>query len=261
MLCDTHAHLNDVRFEEDFDEVISRARVDSNIGFILNISLNRKTIVSSIDLAEKHDFIYAAIGWHPCDAENMTDKDLEDLLIFANHPKVVAIGEIGLDYYHNNTFIEKQKDIFCQQIDIAKQVDLPIIIHARDSYDDVMHILDQEHACDVGGVMHCFGGDLEVMKSALDMNFMIGLGGIVTFKNAVLCKEVAAMVPMDKLLLETDCPYLAPHPFRGKRNEPSYVRLVAESVAQLRGISVEEVISQTTANAMKLFKISGVCHG
>ncbi len=254
MLFDSHAHLNDERFEEDRDEVIRRAQ-EQGVSRILNIGFNRETIETTLSLAEQYDFIYAAVGWHPHDAATMTDEDLKWIRSLTEHPKVVALGEMGLDYYRNHSPREVQDAVFRRQIRLAREVGMPIVIHNREADRDVLRVLREEGAEEVGGVMHCFGGDWAMVQACLEMNFLIGLGGPVTFKNARLPKEIAAQVPLDRLLIETDAPYLAPHPHRGKRNESGYVRLVAEKIAELRGISFEEVARQTAANACRLFRI------
>jgi TatD DNase family protein len=254
MLFDSHAHLNDEQFDADRDEVIRRA-LDQGVSRILNIGFNRETIRTTLSLAERYDFIYAAVGWHPHDAAAMTDDDLKWIRSLVDHPKVVALGEMGLDYYRNHSPREVQEEVFRRQIRLARETGLPIVIHNREADSDVLRILREEGAGEVGGVMHCFGGDWPMAQQCLEMNFFIGLGGPVTFKNARLPKEIAVKVPLDRLLIETDAPYLAPHPHRGKRNESSYVRLVAEAIAELRGISCEEVARQTAANACRLFRI------
>ena len=173
------------------------------------------------NLVETYDFIYASVGWHPVDAIDMTEEDLEWIEEYAAHPKVVALGEMGLDYHWDKSPKEIQKEVFRKQIRLAKKVKLPIIIHNRDATADIIEILKEEKAEEVGGIMHCFSGSVEIAKECIDMNFYISLGGPVTFKNAKKPKEVAEEIPLDKLLIETDCPYLTPHPYRGKRNEPS----------------------------------------
>jgi len=254
MLFETHTHLNDEQFDADREEVIKRAE-DAGISYILNIGYNRKTIPSSIQLAETYPFFYTSVGWHPQDAISCTEKDIVWLRSLTSHDKVVAIGEIGLDYYWDTSPKEIQHDVFRQQIQLAKEVKLPIIIHNRDADDDVIRILKEEHAEDVGGVMHCFSSDVAFMQECISLNFSIGIGGPVTFKNRPVLKEVAKEVPLDRLLLETDSPYLAPHPYRGKRNETAYVRLIAEEIAKLREMGLEELAEVTTKNAKKLFQI------
>lgn len=254
MLFDTHAHLNATQFNEDVEQVIERARAEG-VSHIVVVGFDRPTIQRAMELADQYSFIYAAVGWHPVDAIHMTDEDLIMIERLAAHPKVVALGEMGLDYYWDQSPKEVQKEVFRKQIRLAKKVKLPIIIHNRDATADIVHILQEEQAAEVGGVMHCFTGSVEVAHQCIDMNFYISFGGPVTFKNAKKPKEVAKEIPLDRLLIETDCPYLTPHPFRGKRNEPSYVKYVAEAIAELKGLSFEEVAQKTSDNAKRLFGI------
>ncbi|MCA1322057.1 TatD family hydrolase [Bacillus tianshenii] len=255
MLFDTHVHLNADQYEEDLQEVIDRARNEEVMNMVV-VGFDRKTIQKAMELVEEYDFIYAAVGWHPVDAIDMTEEDLLWIEELASHEKVVAIGEMGLDYHWDKSPKDIQKEVFRKQIQLAKRVKLPIVIHNRDATADVVQILKEEDAKEVGGIMHCFTGSLEVAKECMEMNFYISFGGPVTFKNAKKPKEVVKEIPLDMLLIETDCPYLTPHPYRGKRNEPGYVRFVAEEIAALRGMSVEEVAEKTTANAKKLFGIN-----
>ncbi|MEC2076582.1 TatD family hydrolase [Metabacillus fastidiosus] len=254
MLFDTHAHLNALQYENDVEEVIQRA-LDEGVSEIVVVGFDRETIERAMELIEEYDFIYAAIGWHPVDAIDMTDKDLQWIRELSEHPKVVAIGEMGLDYYWDKSPKDIQKEVFRKQIALAKEVKLPIIIHNRDATADVVAILEEEGASEVGGIMHCFTGSLEVAKQCMDMNFYISFGGPVTFKNAKKPKEVVQEIPLDRLLIETDCPYLTPHPFRGKRNEPGYVKYVAEEIAKLRNLSYEEIAKKTSDNGKKIFGI------
>ncbi|PEY31166.1 hydrolase TatD [Bacillus cereus] len=254
MLFDTHSHLNAEQFKEDLQEVIVRMK-EAGVSYTVVVGFDEVTIKKAMELAETYDFIYAAVGWHPVDAIDMTEEHLMWLEELAAHPKVVALGEMGLDYHWDKSPEEVQKEVFRKQIQLAKKVKLPIIIHNRDATQDIVDILAEENAAEVGGIMHCFSGSVEVAKQCIGMNFLISLGGPVTFKNAKKPKEVAMEIPMEKLLIETDCPYLTPHPFRGKRNEPSYVKLVAEEIASLKGISYEEVAKITTENAKGLFGI------
>jgi TatD DNase family protein len=254
MLFDTHTHLNDQAFEEDREQVIRRAQ-EEGVTLLVNVGFNRETIPQTMKLAEQYDFIYAAVGWHPHDAAEMKEEDLSWIEELSAHSKVVAIGEMGLDYYWDNSPRDVQKDVFRKQIALAKKVKKPIIIHDRDAHRDVVDILREEGADEVGGIMHCFGGSYDIAKECLDLNFYISFGGPLTFKNAKQPKEVAKQVPLDRLLIETDSPYLTPHPFRGKRNESSYVKYVAESLAELKGISYEEICRITMENGKRLFKI------
>nr|WP_263323951.1 TatD family hydrolase [Neobacillus sp. Marseille-Q6967] len=254
MLFDTHVHLNADQFAEDLEEVISRAQHEG-VSNMVCVGFDRPTIEKAMELAERYDFIYACVGWHPVDAIDMTEEDLIWIEELASHPKVVAIGEMGLDYHWDKSPKEIQKEVFRKQIRLAKKVKLPIVIHNREATADIIEILKEEDAGEVGGIMHCFSGSAEVAKECLKMNFYISLGGPVTFKNAKKPKEVAEAIPIEKLLIETDCPYLSPHPYRGKRNEPGYVKLVAEQIAAIKGLSYEEVATITTQNAKKIFDI------
>ncbi|CAM3968058.1 TatD family hydrolase [Mesobacillus zeae] len=254
MLFDTHVHLNAEQFQEDLPDVIERARSEG-VEYMVVVGFDRPTIERAIELCEEHDFIYASVGWHPVDAIDMTDADLDWIKELSSHPKVVALGEMGLDYYWDKSPKEVQKEVFRKQIRLAKEVQLPIVIHNREATSDIMEILKEENASEVGGIMHCFSGSPETAEQCLDMNFYISLGGPVTFKNAKKPKEVAEAVPLDRLLIETDCPYLAPHPYRGKRNEPAYVKLVASQIAELKGATFEEIAEATTRNAKKVFGI------
>ncbi|HEY4554004.1 MAG TPA: TatD family hydrolase [Bacillaceae bacterium] len=254
MLFDTHVHLNDAQFEEDLEEVIRRAQ-SAGVKNMTVVGFDRKTIERALELVEEYDFLYASVGWHPVDAIDMKEEDLVWIEELAAHPKVVALGEMGLDYHWDKSPKDIQQEVFRKQIRLAKKLKMPIIIHNRDAAQDIVNILREEEASEVGGIMHCFSGSVEIAKECMEMNFYISLGGPVTFKNAKKPKEVAQEVPMDRLLIETDCPYLAPHPNRGKRNEPAYVRLVAEQIAELKGISLEELAEATTRNAKKVFGI------
>lgn len=253
-LFDTHAHLDASQFDDDREQMIARAK-EAGVELIVNIGFDRQTIPTTIALAEQYDFIYAAVGWHPVESVHMKDGDLAWIESLCAHPKVVAIGEIGLDYHWDTSPKHVQHEVFRQQITLAKKLNKPIIIHNRDAHADVVRILQEEGAAEVGGIMHCFSGSWETAKQCLDMNFYISFGGPVTFKNARVPKEVLKRVPLDRLLIETDCPYLAPHPYRGKRNESAYVSLVAEAAAQIKEISLEQLAEITLENGKKCFRI------
>ncbi|MCA0985646.1 TatD family hydrolase [Halobacillus yeomjeoni] len=254
MLFDTHVHLNADQFEDDLEETIERAR-EEGVQYMTVVGFDRKTIPKAMEIAENNENIYAAVGWHPVDAIDMTEEDLAWIEELSSHPKVVAIGEMGLDYHWDKSPADVQKEVFRKQIALAKKVKMPIIIHNREATEDIVEILKEENASEVGGIMHCYSGPVETAKECIDMNFMISLGGPVTFKNAKLPKEVAKAIDLKHMLVETDCPFLAPHPNRGKRNEPAYVKLVAEQIAELKGISLQEVEETTTKNALEFFKI------
>lgn len=255
MLFDTHVHLNADQFMDDRDEVIERAK-EAGVTEMVVVGFDRKTIPLAIEIAEEYPFIYAAVGWHPVDAIDMTDEDLAWIEELASHEKVVALGEMGLDYHWDKSPHDVQQEVFRKQIRLAKKLKMPIIIHNREATEDIIMILKEEDAAEVGGIMHCFNDQASYAHECLDLNFHISLGGPVTFKNATDPKIVAEQVPLDKLLIETDCPFLAPHPNRGKRNEPAYVKLVAEKIAEIKEMSLEEIGEATRTNAKRLFGIS-----
>ncbi|MEQ6357410.1 TatD family hydrolase [Lysinibacillus sp. M3] len=254
MFIDTHVHLNADQYEEDLQEVIDRA-LEAKVETMVVVGFDRKTIEKTMQLVEQYDFVYGVIGWHPVDAIDCRQEDLDWIEELAAHPKIVGIGETGLDYYWDKSPKDVQQALFRKQIHLAQKLNLPIIIHNRDATRDVVQILREENAASVGGVMHCFSGSVETAHECIAMNFMISLGGPVTFKNARMPKEVATEIPVEHLMIETDAPYLAPHPYRGKRNEPAFVPLVAEEIARLKGLTIEEIAQVTTTNAKKFFKI------
>ncbi|MUG48228.1 TatD family hydrolase [Paenibacillus woosongensis] len=254
MLVDTHTHLDAEQFDGDREETISRA-VEQGVTRMINIGFNRETIPTTMKLAESYDFIYAAIGWHPQDAITMKEEDLDWIAELCRHEKVVAIGEIGLDYYWDTSPKDVQHAVFRKQIGLARELGMPIVIHNRDAHEDTVRILREEKAHEVGGVMHSFSGSWETAKLCLNMGFHLSFGGPITFKNAKQPKEVLKQTPLDRLLIETDSPYLTPHPYRGKRNESAYVQLVAEAAAELKGLSFQEIAEITTRNALERFSI------
>ena len=254
-LFDTHAHLDFPDFKEDLDEVVARSR-DNGVCWILNVGTDIESSSRSVQIARDYERVYATVGVHPHDAKTMADNSLRALKLLAAEQKVVAVGEIGLDYYRDHSPREKQKEVFRLQISLARELKRPIVVHDREAHDDVYAIIKEERAAEVGGVMHCFPGDWEMAKKFINEDFYVSIGGPVTFKNASLLQDVAKKVPQDRLLLETDCPFLTPEPKRGRRNEPAYLRYTAEFVSELRGIPVEELAYWTTNNAMQLFKIS-----
>ena len=251
---DTHVHLNADQYDEDLQEVIHRA-LEANVEKMVVIGFDRKTIERAMKLADEYEFIYAVIGWHPVDAIDCTDEDLKWIEQLAAHPKVVGIGETGLDYYWDKSPKDVQEYWFRKQIQLAQKLNLPIIIHNRDATGDVVRILREENAASVGGIMHCYGGSVETARECIAMNFMISLGGPVTFKNARQPKEVAKEIPLEYLLIETDAPYLAPHPYRGKRNESAFVVQVMKTLATAYGVSEEEVAKVTNQNVERVFGV------
>lgn len=254
MLFDSHAHLDDEKFSHDRYEIINKAR-ESGVSYILNASSDLVSAKNSISLAEDFEFIYAAVGIHPHCAGEMEDSTLDIIRDLAGHKKVVAIGEIGLDYYYDTAPRDIQKYWFARQLDLARELELPVIVHDRDAHEDILDIIKSQNSREVGGVFHCFSGSVEMAKEVLDNNFYISVGGVVTFKNAKKIIDVVKYTPMDRLLIETDCPYLTPEPFRGKRNDSGYVRLVAEKIASIKGLSFESVASITLNNARQLLSI------
>ena len=253
MAIDTHAHIFDAQFDEDRIDVINRL-IEAKIKKAVVVGFSKETNVLALNLAKEHAFLYPTAGLHPSEANEITESDILDLEKFINDNKVYAIGECGLDYYWVNDNKEKQKWLFTEQIKLAIKYDLPLIIHCRDAVGDVYEIL-KEYKGKLRFVMHCYSGSSEMAVEFVKLGGMISLGGPVTFKNAKAPKEVAKIVPLDKLLIETDCPYLAPHPNRGKRNEPSYVRLVLNEIATLREISADELEEVLDQNSIKFFKL------
>lgn len=254
MFIDSHCHINCLKGAEDpatVTEYLQTAEQQS-VNKFLCVSIDWETYPEVLKIAEEHDNVYASVGVHPNHNEGH-EPSVDDLLEKARHPKIVAIGETGLDYFRTEGDVEWQRERFRTHISAAKACQKPLIIHTREAQEDTIRILQEENAAQAGGVMHCFTETWEMAQAAMEMNFYISFSGIVTFKTALELKEVAKKVPMDRMLIETDSPYLAPMPHRGKQNQPAYVALVAQYIAQLRGISVEEVAEQTSANFHRLF--------
>jgi TatD DNase family protein len=254
MLIDTHAHLQDRKLYGDIDNVLQRAK-EAGVEKIVCVGYDLSSSQEALQLAQKYKQIYAAVGVHPHDAQTLTPEVLEKLRILAKDPRVVAIGEIGLDYYRDLSPRDKQKEAFIQQIRMAHAIGKPIIIHDRDANQDVMEIIKREKAGKNQGVMHCYSGSLPLALESIKEGFYISFAGPLTYKNARKAQEVAAKIPMDRLLVETDCPYLTPEPLRGKVNEPAHVRYVAEKMAQLRNQHLDELAYITGRNARKVYRI------
>lgn len=254
MFIDSHAHLDDDRFNEDRDSIIEAIR-KNDIDIVVNIGADLSSSIRSIKLSEEYDFIYAVVGVHPHDAKTMDDNTINLIKTFAAKEKVVAIGEIGLDYYYDNSPRDIQKKRFIEQIELAKDLDMPIVVHTRDAAGDTMEIIKNAQDGRLRGVMHCYSGSVEQAFEYIDLGFYISLGGPVTFKNSRVSKEVAKAIPLDKMMIETDSPYLTPEPYRGKRNNPMYVKYVAEKIAELREVSIEEIGRVTSENTKRLFNI------
>ncbi len=251
-LYDTHAHLDDEMFDNDRAEVIEKIK-NSGVGLVNNIGASMESSYASIELAEKYDFIRAVVGVHPSEVYDMTEEDIEALRKMAAHKSVVAIGEIGLDYHYDDTDPVLQKKWFRRQLDLAKELDMPVVIHDRDSKGECIEILQEKEICK--GVVHCFSGSAETAKIILNMGLHISFTGVLTFKNAKRAVEALKVIPMDRIFIETDCPYMAPEPHRGTRNDSSLVCHIAEKIAGIKNLSYEEVVDITTKNAVKFFGI------
>ncbi|GEO26361.1 hydrolase TatD [Alicyclobacillus acidoterrestris] len=252
-LFDTHCHLMDDQFADDLAAVLERAH-SAGVSYVVVPAVDVQSARRAIAIAEQHEGVYAAVGIHPEAAKDVPASDFDEVERLALHEKVVAIGEIGLDYYWDAAPRPEQAAVLRRQIEIAKRVKQPVIIHNRESTQDIVQLLQDSGVDEVGGVMHCFNETLDVAKACMALGFYISFGGPVTFKKAEDVRQVAAQIPDDRLLVETDSPYLSPHPFRGKRNEPARVRLVAEQVAQVRGVGVDTIAALTTKNALALFR-------
>ena len=254
MLFDTHAHFDDAKFDADRDAVIQSLK-EYGVGYVTNIGADMASSQAAVSLAEKYDFIYAAVGVHPSETEQLSEKNMEVLRDLAlAHDQVRAIGEIGLDYHFAPYDAEKQQYWFRRQIQLAKELKLPIVVHDRDSKGDGIKILKEEKVSH--GVMHCFSGSAEIARELVKMGFMISFTGVLTFKNARRAAEACAAVPMDRLMIETDCPYMAPEPFRGRRCEPCMVPQMAKKIAEIKGVDAERVAEATRRNAYELFRLA-----
>lgn len=254
MLIDSHAHLDDPKFNKDRDRLIKSLK-QNDVSLVINVGADVSSSIKSVKLADEYENVYAAVGVHPHSAKEMDDSTIDVLKAFAKRDKVVAIGEIGLDFHYDNSPRDIQRKWFIEQIKLAKALNMPIIVHSRDADQETFDILKEEADERLRGVLHCYSGSAEMAKDYIDLGFYISLAGPVTFKNARKPKEVAKVVPMDKLLIETDSPYLTPEPHRGKRNEPLYVRHVASMIAELRGMDFEDVGRITSENTKRLFNI------
>ncbi|GMQ61275.1 TatD family hydrolase [Vallitalea maricola] len=254
MIFESHAHYDDEKFDIDRDDLLERLP-NEGVEYIINVAANIDSAYKCVELAKKYDYIYAAVGVHPDDVENMKKEDLKTIKELSAYDKVVAVGEIGLDYYYENSSKELQKFWFREQIETAKELQLPIIVHSRDAAIDTMDIIKSTDAKQIGGVIHCYSGSSELAREYVKMGFYIGVGGVVTFKNANKLKEVVKEISIDNILIETDSPYLAPVPNRGKRNDSSNLKYVIQQIAELKNMSYEEVLKSTYENAKKLFRI------
>jgi len=255
MFIDTHAHITFPEFESDLPAVIQRAK-QANLEAIINIALDDKSIERSLKLSEQYpNYIYTAVGVHPHEAKDWSQKDAEKIRKLAQEKKIIAVGEMGLDYYYEHSSKEQQKKAFRESLRLAQELNLPAIIHIRDAAKEAMMIIHEENQGNLKGVLHCFGGDMNLAKEALDIGLLISFTGIATFPKATNVKEAVKQIPLDSIMIETDCPFLAPVPYRGQRNEPAYVVRVAETIAEIKGLTTEEAALQTTKTAKEFFQM------
>ena len=259
MLIDSHVHLDDPRYDPDRTEMFTRAQ-DAGVEAFITIGCDLVSSRAAVKLADRHPNVYATVGVHPHEVKHIEDAWYQELKDLAQHPKVVGYGEIGLDFHYDHSPRDVQRERFREQIRLAQELQLPIVIHTREAQDDTITILREEHASQVGGVFHCFSGDTWLAKEALDLGFYLSFSGIITFKSATMLREIVQTVPDNRLLIETDAPYLTPVPFRGKRNESAYVKTVAEKIAEVKEgptpSAFERIANITTANAKTLFSLS-----
>ena len=254
-LVDSHAHLDGRQFANDLNEVIERA-VQTGVNTILTIGCDLESSRASVDLALRYSGVYASVGVHPHDASTLDRELLDELERMAEAvDKVVAIGEIGLDFYRDRSPRDIQRAAFRKQVRLARKLGKPVIVHDRDAHEEVLQILREENAAEVGGVLHCFSGDIAFAYDALELGFFLGVDGPITYPNAHGLRSIFGEVPLDRILLETDCPYLAPQARRGKRNEPAYLTIIAEKIAAIKGVAVEKVARITSDNAQQLFAL------
>jgi len=254
MLVDSYAHLEMPEFKKDLEAVMQRA-IESGVEYVFTVGTEKKDWKRALEIAESHPSIYAILGVHPHNAKEVDDQTYPMLRELCRHEKVKAYGEIGLDFFRNLSPRDLQLKRFREQIGLAKELRLPVVIHDREAHQETLAILKSENAGECGGIIHCFSGDYEMAKTCIDMGFYISIPGSITFKNAESFREVVKRIPLESLLVETDAPFLTPVPFRGKRNEPSYVRYTAQRVAEVKNISFEKVAEVTTENALHVYKL------
>lgn len=254
MIFETHAHYDDRAFDKDRDELL-KAFPENGIEYVVNIGSGIKESLATVELTKKYPFVYGTVGIHPSELVGLTDEKFKIIEELVKEDKILAVGEAGLDYHYKDLDKPAQKKWFIRQIELAKEVDLPLIIHSRDASKDTLDIMKEAEASKVGGVVHCYSYSKETVKEYLDMGFYIGIGGVLTFKNARVLKEVVEYMPLDRILLETDAPYLAPEPYRGKRNNSLYLKYVIEEIAKLKNVSEQEVEDQTFLNAKKMYRL------
>ena len=254
MIFETHAHYDDKAFNEDRDKLLCSMQ-DNGIEYIVNVGSSLDTSKQTIELVKKYDFMYGAVGVHPSETAELNDNNFRQIREMLQEEKIVALGEIGLDYYWDEPDRDIQKIWFERQIYLAKEENKPIIYHSRDAAKDTLEIIKSTKAADVGGVIHCFSYGVEMAREYLNMGYYIGVGGVVTFKNAKKLKDVVEYAPLENILLETDCPYLSPEPYRGKRNDSTRLVYVVDEIARVKGVEPEKVIKVTRENAMKMYRI------
>lgn len=254
MIFETHAHYDDEQFDEDREELLGSLPANG-IELIVNIGASIETSKKTLELTKKYSHVYGAIGVHPNEVAELNEDKFEILKKMTLEPKIVAVGEIGLDYYWKEPEVSIQKDWFDRQMALAKELKLPMVIHSRDAAKDTIDMMAAAGAKDIGGVIHCYSYSLETAKIFLNMGFYLGIGGVVTFNNAKKLKEVVEYAPIDRLLLETDCPYLAPVPFRGKRNSSLYIPYIVEEIGRIKKMDNQEIIEITNQNAKKMYQI------
>ena len=255
MIFETHAHYDDEQFDSGREALLA-SLPDCGIKRVVNVGASIASTRNSVELAEKYDFIYAAVGVHPSEIEELNEERFNWLRELTKLEKVVAVGEIGLDYYWDKEpeVQERQRYWFKRQMELAKEANLPIIVHSRDAAADTLQVMKEAHAEEIPGVIHCYSYSPEIAQEFIKMGYYIGVGGVVTFKNAKKLKETVEQIPLERILLETDCPYMAPEPYRGKRNDSRYIPYIVEKIAELKQVSIEEVEEITWRNAMNLYR-------
>lgn len=256
MIFDTHAHYDDEAFDEDREDLLE-SLPKNNIEYVVNISSGPESVEQTLRLADRYDYIYAAVGIHPEEARTMNEDRLQWLKEKARHPKVVAIGEIGLDYYWDTSDRATQKEWFARQMEMAREIGKPLVVHSRDAANDTFSLMKEHRAEEIGAVLHCFGYGVEQARQYLNMGFYLGIGGVVTFTNGRKLKEVVAYSPLEQIVLETDCPYLSPVPYRGKRNSSLFLTYVIKEIAAIKGIDYDTVVRITNDNAKRLYRMKG----
>lgn len=260
-MIDTHAHLCDAQFDSDRDEIIKNMPTD-NLDYVVNVAFDMQSSEQSVELAQANTRIYATVGVHPEEVDCWNENSYAKLSALARHPKVVAIGEIGLDYHYTSQNKDKQIEVFVEQLKLAHECGLPVVIHNRDSIGDMLDVLEHNvHLLQNGGILHCFSESVEVYRRISKLGLKIGIGGICTFQNARKTVEVSLECELEDFVVETDCPYLAPVPYRGTRNQPKYVKLVIDKIAQIKGVSANEIERISTQNALRVYKKIGETNG